>query len=69
MGAVQGKATDSSMAAKMELMAHAGHPGGQSFYVKPFLKAHPQFDWEKPILGNMISYPWTEFASGEKSVK
>jgi len=69
MGSVQGKATDSSMAAKMELMAHAGHPGGESFYVKPFLKAHPQFDWEKPILGNMISYPWTEFQAGEKAGK
>ncbi len=66
-GSVQGKATDSAMAAKMELEAHAGHPCGQNFYAKPFLKAHPQFDWEKPILGNMISYPWTEFAAGEKA--
>jgi hypothetical protein len=68
-GAVQGKATDSAMVAKMELVAHAGHPGGESFYVKPFLKAHPQFDWEKPILRDMIAYPWTEFKSDEKATK
>ncbi len=68
-GAVSGKVTDSAMAAKMELVARAGHPCGENFYVKPFLKAHPQFDWEKPILRNMIAYPWTEFKSGEKSVQ
>jgi hypothetical protein len=50
-------------------VAHAGHPGGESFYVKPFLKAHPQFDWEKPILRDMIAYPWTEFKSDEKATK
>lgn len=65
-GAVQGKVTDSALAAKMEMIGHAGHPGGQSFYAKPFLAKHPQFDWEKGILRNMISYPWTPFASGER---
>jgi hypothetical protein len=66
-GAVQGKVTDSAMTAKMEIWAHAGHPGGESFYSKPYFKAHPKYDWEKPIVGNMISYPWTEFQSGEKA--
>lgn len=68
-GAVTGKVTDSAMAAKMQMMAHAGHPGGQNFYAAAFLKAHPQFDWEKPILRNMIAYPWTEFQSDEKAGK
>lgn len=68
-GAVTGKVTDSAMAAKMEMIARAGHPGGENFYAKPFLKAHPQFDWEKPILKNMISYPWTEFKSNQKASK
>lgn len=68
-GAVTGKVTDSAMSAKMEMVGRAGHPGGENFYAKPFLKAHPQFDWEKPILKNMISYPWTEFKSSEKSAK
>ncbi len=65
-GAVQAKVTDSELTAKMELIAHLGHPDGQSFYVKPFLAAHPQYDWERSILGNMPSYPWTEFSSSER---
>ena len=64
-GAVQGKVTDSDLAAHMELIARAGHPDGENFHVKPFLAAHPQYSWMKPILGNMIAGPWTEFAAGE----
>lgn len=67
-GAVTGKVTDTAMVNKMEMWAHAGHPDGTDFLVKPYLKAHPQFKWEKPILGNMLSYPWTEFRSGEQPV-
>ncbi len=68
-GAVQSKVTDSEMAAHMSLIAHLGHPCGESFYVKPFLKAHPQYDWEKSILGNMPAYPWTTFTAGERAGK
>ncbi len=64
-GAVEGKVTDSDLAAHMELIARAGHPCGDNFYAKPFFVAHPQYDWMKPILGDMKSHPWTEFASGE----
>jgi hypothetical protein len=66
-GAVQSKVADSEMVAHMSLIAHLGHPGGQDFYVKPFLKAHPQYDWEKSILGNMPAYPWTTFTAGERA--
>jgi Phospholipase B len=65
-GAVQGKVTDSEMASKMELIAHLGHPGGGTFYAKPFLKAHPEYAWWTPILRDMPAYPWTSFTSGEK---
>jgi hypothetical protein len=64
-GAVQGKVTNSEMTAKMELIAHLGHPCGTNFYAKPFLKAHPQYDWQAPILRDMLAYPWTDFTSGE----
>ncbi|HEV2304737.1 MAG TPA: C45 family peptidase [Candidatus Acidoferrales bacterium] len=64
-GAVQGKVTDSNMAAHMELIARAGHPCGENFYARPFLKAHPQFDWQAPVLHDMIAGPWTEFRAGE----
>jgi hypothetical protein len=65
MGAVQGKVTDSEMAKNMSLIAHAGHPCGASFYAKPFLAAHSQYDWQAPELRDMIAGPWTEFRSGE----
>lgn len=65
-GAVQGKATDSDMAAHMSFVARAGHPCGENFYAKPFLAAHPDYDWMKPILKDMPSGPWTTFTAGEK---
>lgn len=65
-GAVQGKATDSKMAAAMSLMARRGHPCGTDFEAAPFLKAHPEYSWMAPELKDMKAGPWTEFQSGEK---
>lgn len=65
-GAVQGKVTDSDLAAKMEMVAHAGHPCGEDFLARPFLAAHPEYSWMAPILRDMKSGPWTTFQSGEK---
>jgi hypothetical protein len=64
-GAVTGKVTDSDMAAKMSFIGRAGHPCGEDFLVAPFLAAHPEFAWEKPILGDMKAGPWTTFTAGE----
>jgi hypothetical protein len=64
-GAVQGKVTDSDMAAKMSFIGHAGHPCGEDFLAAPFLAAHPDYAWMSPILKDMKSGPWTVFASGE----
>jgi hypothetical protein len=69
MGAVQGKVTDSSMAAQMTLIARAGHPCGENFYAKPFLAAHPQYKWQEPVLRDMIAGPWTEFHSNQHASK
>lgn len=69
MGAVQGKATDSKMAAQMSMVARAGHPCGENFYAKPFLAKHPEFNWQAPELRDMIAGPWTEFHSGESAPK
>jgi hypothetical protein len=65
-GAVQGKVTDSDMAARMSFLGHAGHPCGEDFLAKPFLAAHPEFAWQAPILKDMKAGPWTEFTSGER---
>ena len=65
-GAVQGKATDSDMAAEMSLVARAGHPCGEDFLAEPFLERHPEFSWQKPLLRDMKAGPWTVFSSGQK---
>ncbi|MGB6975107.1 MAG: C45 family peptidase [Terracidiphilus sp.] len=64
-GAVTGKATDSAMAAHMELVARAGHPCGEDFHAAPFLAAHPQYDYLKPVLKDMNAGPWSTFTAGE----
>ncbi len=65
-GAVTGKVTDSEMAAKLSFIGRAGHPCGENFYAAPFLAAHPEFAWQKPILHDMIAGPWTTFIADEK---
>jgi hypothetical protein len=54
------------MAAKMSFIGRAGHPCGEDFLVEPFLAAHPEFEWQKPILHDMKAGPWTTFTAGEK---
>ncbi len=65
-GAVQGKATDSAMAAKMSFVARAGHPCGADFTAADFLEHHPEFSWQKPLLRDMKAGPWTVFTAGQK---
>jgi Phospholipase B len=65
-GAVTGKVTDSDMAAKLSFIGRAGHPCGEDFKAGPFLAAHPEFAWQKPILHDMIAGPWTTFTADEK---
>ena len=65
-GAVQGKATDSDMARKMQLVARAGHPCGADFNAKAFLAQHPEFAWQAPLLRDMKAGPWTQFKSGDR---
>jgi hypothetical protein len=64
-GAVQGKATDSKMAANMSFVARAGHPCGADFKAADFLDHHPEFSWQKPLLRDMKAGPWTTFQAGQ----
>ncbi len=68
-GAVEGKAADGKMAAAMSLMARIGHPCGDNFDAAAFLKTHPEFRWEEPVLRDMNAGPWTTFHAGEKLQK
>lgn len=65
-GAVTGKVMDSDMAAKLSFTGRAGHPCGEDFIAAPFLEAHPEFSWQKPILHDMKAGPWTTFTANEK---
>jgi hypothetical protein len=65
-GAVTGKVMDSDMAAKLSFTGRAGHPCGEDFHAASFLQAHPEFDWQKPILHDMLAGPWTTFTANEK---
>ena len=65
-GAVQGKAMDSAMAAKMSFVARAGHPCGADFLATDFLEKHPEYSWQKPLLRDMKAGPWTVFKAGER---
>ena len=65
-GAVTGKVMDSDMAAKLSFTGRAGHPCGEDFKAVPFLAAHPEFAWQRPILHDMIAGPWTTFTADEK---
>ncbi|HWZ99791.1 MAG TPA: C45 family peptidase [Candidatus Dormibacteraeota bacterium] len=58
-GAVQNKATDATMAAKMSFTAAAGHACGKDFLATKHLVAHPELSWQKPELRDMKAYPWT----------
>ena len=66
-GAVQGKATDSKMAANMSFVARAGHPCGADFLAADFLERHPEYSWQKPLLRDMKAGPWTTFQAGQKA--
>ncbi len=65
-GAAQAKVMDSRMAQQMSFIARAGHPCGVNFNAAEFLKAHPEYDWQKSVLPDMDAGPWTEFRAGEK---
>jgi hypothetical protein len=63
-GAAQNKATDSSMTAKMQFAAAAGHACGMDFIAAKHLQQHPELAWEKSELRDMKAYPWTTIAAG-----
>jgi hypothetical protein len=60
-GAVQGKATDGTLATGMKLWAIMGHPCGHSFIAKDFLAAHPEFSYQQEYLRDMPGQVWTLF--------
>jgi len=64
-GAVQNKAADGAMVAQMELTAAMGHSCGLDFKAAEHLQKHPDFAWEKDVLRDLDSHPWTVFRSAQ----
>jgi len=62
-GAVQNKAADATMAAKLSFTAAAGHACGKDFVAAKHLAAHPELSWQKPELRDMKAFPWTTVAA------
>jgi len=66
-GTVQAKAVDGTLAAGLKFWALMGHPCGQTFVAKDFLKAHPEYAWQEKFLKDMPGQPWTLFGKGRGS--
>ena len=60
-GAVQGKATDATLAKDLKLWAIMGHPCGEAFSASNYLAAHPEFSYQKDFLRDMPGEKWTLF--------
>ena len=65
-GAVQAKVADASMAASMSMKASLGHSCGRDFKAAAHLDAHPEFEWQRPVLRDMDSKPWTLIQGARK---
>jgi hypothetical protein len=64
-GVVQAKIADAAMAERMSLLGAIGHSCGMDFKAVPHLRLHPEFNWQKDLLQDIDSHPWTLF-SGAK---
>jgi hypothetical protein len=60
-GTVQNKAADTAMIAQMSFTAAMGHADGIDFKAAIHIKEHPEFAWEKGVLRDLDSRPWTTF--------
>ena len=58
-GVAEVKVADSAMAEKLSFVAGMGHPCGVEFHAAEFLKAHPEYAWQRGLLEDIKAYPWT----------
>jgi hypothetical protein len=65
-GTAEAKVTDSAMAENMAFTAGAGHPCGVAFKATEFLKAHPEYGWQAPLLHNEDVHAWSVVSASIK---
>ncbi|MEW6511209.1 MAG: C45 family peptidase [Bacteroidota bacterium] len=64
-GVVQNKIADATLCAEMSFLAAAGHSCGIDFDADEYLSSHPQYSWQKPLLRDLPSRPWTKVSTAE----
>jgi hypothetical protein len=62
-GTVQAKVCDAALAEKMSFWLAMGHPCGIHFNAMEHLAKHSQFSWQRELLRDLNSSPWTLFAT------
>jgi hypothetical protein len=58
-GVAQAKVADSKTAERLSFIAGMGHPCGIEFHATDHLKAHPEYNWQTPLLQDLKANPWT----------
>ncbi len=64
-GTFDGKVVDTKLAKDMSFLGRWGSADGRAFYAEKFLVDHPQYDWQRGLLKDRPSQPWTSFHAGE----
>lgn len=64
-GAVEAKVSDAAMAEHLSFLAASGHPCGIEFHATEFLKKHPEYAWQAPLLKDITKHSWTEFSAAQ----
>jgi hypothetical protein len=58
-GSFDAKITTASLAKDGRMWARWGKPCGASFDSKSFLKGHPEYSWQEPLLAEIKAHDWT----------
>lgn len=58
-GSFDAKITTASLAKDGKMWARWGKPCGASFDSKSFLKGHPEYSWQEPLLAEIKVHDWT----------
>ena len=58
-GCFDAKVTDTELAKGGSFWAHWGRPCNTPFEAGTFLNNHPEYEWQRPRLKDVIPYPWT----------
>jgi hypothetical protein len=67
-GTAEAKVADSNMAEHLSFVAGMGHPCGVKFDAKSFLKQHPEYSWQAPLLEDLKANAWTVVSVSDSAV-